>query len=277
MALAITTKDRLKNLMWVGIFFLVLSTLTLPVILLSANFNFSVDMSFQALIVIATTLIVMVLRKERLNSVWGQINMKWFTQLLKGVGIGAVLMLLPALFLLIGGWATWQISGFNISAILQATLLMISVAIAEELMFRGFIFQRLIKAIGQWPAQLVIAAYFLLIHMNNPGMHGITKVFAMVNIFLASIMFGLAAIRYKSLSSVIGIHFMANWVQGTLLGFAVSGNSESSFLLPAINKAPIWLTGGEFGLEASLPGLICVMLTILFLYRMKDTNSSVAP
>lgn len=52
----------------------------------------------------------------------------------------------------------------------------------------------------------------------------------------------------------IGIHFAANWVQGTLLGFGVSGNEDPGLLHPVFNSAPAWLTGGQFGLEAVYPG-----------------------
>ena len=114
-----------------------------------------------------------------------------------------------------------------------------------------------------------MAGYFLLIHLNNPGMSGSIKLFASVNIFLASIMFGLAFIKTKSLAMPIGLHFMANWVQGTLFGFGVSGNEETSLLKPIFHNAPQWLTGGSFGLEASMPGLICVIMAIVFLYKWK--------
>ena len=63
----------------------------------------------------------------------------------------------------------------------------------------------------------------------------------------------------------IGIHFMANWVQGTLLGFGVSGNDEAGILKPQFSQANDWLTGGSFGLEASLPGLIILLaITVSF-------------
>ena len=80
-------------------------------------------------------------------------------------------------------------------------------------------------------------------------------------------MFGLAFIKTKSLAMPIGLHFMANWVQGTLLGFGVSGNEETSLLKPIFHNAPQWLTGGSFGLEASVPGLICVIASIIFIYK----------
>jgi membrane protease YdiL (CAAX protease family) len=120
-----------------------------------------------------------------------------------------------------------------------------------------------------WPAQLITAAFFLLSHVNNPGMTGSTKVMAGINIFLASIMFGLAFVRTKSLAMPLGLHWMANWVQGAILGLAVSGSEQLGLLEPLFENAPVWLTGGQFGLEASLPGLLCVLMILLMLYMRK--------
>jgi membrane protease YdiL (CAAX protease family) len=69
------------------------------------------------------------------------------------------------------------------------------VGLTEELMFRGVLFQRLEGELGPIPAQLIVACYFLLIHSANPSMHGTTRVLASINIFLASILFGLAFLR----------------------------------------------------------------------------------
>ncbi|MCG7754335.1 hypothetical protein [Flavihumibacter cheonanensis] len=62
---------------------------------------------------------------------------------------------------------------------------------------------------------------------------------------------------------------MANWVQGTLLGFGVSGNEQVSLLKPVFTNTSAWLTGGNFGLEASVPGLISVIIATILLYRWK--------
>lgn len=116
---------------------------------------------------------------------------------------------------------------------------------------------------------------FLLTHTNNPGMTGTIKLFASVNIFLASIMFGLAFIKTKSVAMPIGIHFMANWVQGALFGFGVSGNGESGILKPQFTKGPDWLMGGAFGLEASLPDLIILLaITVSFYIWYPFKNST---
>lgn len=58
----------------------------------------------------------------------------------------------------------------------------------------------------------------------------------------------------------IGIHFMANVVQGAILGFGVSGEKEISIFLPIVNNAPDWIAGGVFGLEASIVGLLTLVI-----------------
>jgi hypothetical protein len=118
-----------------------------------------------------------------------------------------------------------------------------------------------------------MAGYFLLTHLNNPGMTGDIKVLASINIFIASLVFGLAFIRTKSLAMPLGLHFMANLMQGGVLGFGVSGTEQSGLLAPVFSKVPIWLTGGQFGLEASILGLVCVVL-IFVLFQKWDISKA---
>ncbi len=272
-----TNKGNLRNIWWVVIFFLVLAVLTFPVILFSQQYHWEITMSHQALIVIAATWISQLLRKRSLTEIVGKINFMWARDLFLGIIIGGLLMFLPAAILYLGGWVKWESQPVNMNALLTATTVFISVAVAEEFLFRGFIFQRLISSMGVWAAQLIIAAYFLLIHINNPGMVGSIKILASVNIFIASLLFGFAFIKTKSLAMPLGIHFMANWVQGTLLGFGVSGNDELGLLKPQFTMAPEWITGGTFGLEASLFGLVILILitgAFYIWYPSKELNNN---
>jgi membrane protease YdiL (CAAX protease family) len=175
-------------------------------------------------------------------------------------------MIMPVLLLTIFGYIQWQVNVFSYSILTSGLTICLLVAIAEELLFRGFIFQRLITSFGVWPAQFVLAGLFLLTHINNPGMTGIIKTLASINIFIASIMFGIAYIKTKSLAMPLAIHFMANFTQGTVLGFGVSGGKDPSLLMPEFNNAPLWLSGGDFGIEASILGLFFVLVITLLLY-----------
>lgn len=181
-----------------------------------------------------------------------------------GVGavLGFLLMAAPAAALWIVGCVRFSLATLRTEPIIAAVTLMAGVAFAEELLFRGVIFQRLIAAVGEWPAQIATGLLFVLTHLGNPGMDGATKTLAGVNIFLASILFGKAFLRSKGLAFPIGLHFMANVTQGIVFGFGVSGNDTVSLLVPRFTFGGAWLTGGAFGLEASAPGLITLLLML---------------
>lgn len=207
------------------------------------------------------------MRKSSMSEIVGKFNLYLIKNTLLGLVFGALLMLIPAVFLTVFGYINWQQGSGDLSTLLNLSMMSMSVAVAEEFLFRGFIFQRLRRSTGLWGAQLLIAGYFLLTHMGNPGMTGNIRILASINIFTASIMFGFAYIKTGSLVMPVAFHFMANWVQGTLLGFGVSGNEQASLVKPVFSDASQLLTGGGFGLEASVPGLVCVIVISFILYR----------
>jgi membrane protease YdiL (CAAX protease family) len=101
-------------------------------------------------------------------------------------------------------------------------------------------------------------------------MSGATLFWATVNIGLAAILLGLCYLKTKSLALPIGVHIGWNFTQGNLLGFGVSGTTDAKGLLqPVFHGRPEWLTGGAFGLEASLPCVIVCGAAILALVRWK--------
>jgi membrane protease YdiL (CAAX protease family) len=248
----------------------VLASILTPVLLIAQQNSREVSIGLQAVIIILAAWICQLLRRKPLTELLGKFNKPWLKEFCLGGMVGSVLMLVPALILWIFGWVDWQWHPTGLSTLMSTVLLFAGVAMAEELLFRGFIFQRLIAGLGQWPAQLIMAGYFLLTHLNNPGMMGDIKVLASVNIFLASLTFGLAFIRTQSLAMPLGLHFMANLMQGGVLGFGVSGTDQSGLLKPIFARAPEWLTGGQFGLEASVLGLIFVVSTLMLLYKWKQ-------
>jgi membrane protease YdiL (CAAX protease family) len=273
-ALFVGGEGRLRNGWWMALFMALLTALLFPTLLLAQRAHREITVAEQALMLLAVTWLCQRLRRRALTQVIGRLDGCWPSQLSLGLLIGAVMMLAPALFLALGGWIDWSVGRVSPAVLWSGVLLMASVAFAEELLFRGFLFQRLIDGLGVWPAQILIGALFVLTHLDNPGMAGATRLWAGANIFLASILFGLAYVRTRSLALPIGIHFMANLAQGTILGLGVSGTAAQGLLTPQFGSAPAWLTGGDFGLEASLPGLVCVILVLAALWRWKPATGS---
>ncbi len=252
---------RLRNGWWIAIFFLILAALLLPLLLASRAGEAELPIWKQALIVLGASLIGQRLRRRPIAELTGALNSRWPLEWLLGGSIGAALMLAPALLLGAFGLITWDVSALGVAALAPTLGLSLAVAATEELLFRGFMFQRLLDGLGYGAAQLIVAAFFVLTHSTTLQNAGALAYLGGVNIFIASLMFGLAFVRTGSLALPMGIHFGANFVQGGVLGFGVSGGADAGLLTPRFATGADWLTGGAFGLEASLPGLICVILT----------------
>jgi uncharacterized protein len=264
--------SSIRSIWWVPFFLLVLALILFPIIFIAQKKSTSVSMPIQVLLIIIVTIVCQLLRQKPFTEITGKIDLTWISHFLAGSLIGIGLMVLPAFVLSLMGYIHWQVNDLGFSTILNGLSLFAFVALAEELLFRGFIFQRLIESLGIWPSQFIIACFFLLTHINNPGMEGTTKILASCNIFIASIMFGLAFIKTKSLAMPLGLHLMANFTQGVFLGFGVSGEKGKSIFLPISENCPTWINGGDFGLEASIFGLITVVIITLFLLRWKNPD-----
>ncbi|MBL7923079.1 MAG: CPBP family intramembrane metalloprotease [Bacteroidia bacterium] len=263
-------ENRIRNGWWVLIFFFTLSALLFPLILLAQHYGFELNIWMQSGIIALATLLVQALRRKPPLEICGRINRNWWSELFTGSLLGAVLMLVPALILWISGSLSWQMNRFTGVDFLQGLGVMMGVALAEELLFRGFVFQRLLAAFGEWPAQLMMAILFLLTHLDNEGMTGVAGMLAAVNIFMASVLFGRAYLKSKNLSMPLGLHFMANVTQGPVLGFGVSGDQEPGLFRPVLSEASAWLNGGNFGLEASPVALIILLLMTCSPYFRKS-------
>ena len=83
----------------------------------------------------------------------------------------------------------------------------------EELIFRGYSFERLIAGIGHWKAQLVTAILFAVFHIAN----GWPWQVALVGTTVGSLLFGLVFVRWRSVPAATGVHVAANWMRDLTL------------------------------------------------------------
>jgi membrane protease YdiL (CAAX protease family) len=266
-------RGKLRNGWWIALFFVILTALLLPLILMSRASETGVPLWQQAAIVLAASLVCQALRRGPIAELLGAFDWKWSSQLALGLVAGAALMAIPAAFLAAGGWVTWRANPGWTDAIGATLVMLAAAAAAEELLFRGFLFQRLIDGLGAWPAQLLIAALFTLTHSDALTELGPLAYLAGANIFVASILFGLAYLRTRSLALPLGLHFAANVMQGPILGFGVSGADAPGLLSATLQDAPTWLTGGSFGLEASVPGFVCVVAASATLWLWRPSRA----
>jgi hypothetical protein len=257
-------EGRLRSGWWIGIFFAVLAGLLLPLLFIARGRGGEVSPVEQLAVVLAASIICQALRREPPSRLLGSLDGRWPREFLLGSLGGALLMAAPALALGLAGVVRWRTDTGG-AALWPELALLAAVAATEELLFRGFLFRRLLEGLGTWPAQLVVAALFLLTHSDALRGLGTLGWLAGANIFLASIGVGLAYLRTRSLALPLGLHLAANVAQGPILGFGVSGHEGARLLVPSFSGAPAWLYGGSFGLEASLPGLLCVIALLAIL------------
>jgi len=134
-------------------------------------------------------------------------------------------------------------------------------AMAEEISFRGYPFQRLVVAVGAGPAVAIFSILFGTVHLINPD----ASAWGFLNTVLIGIMLALAYLRTQSLWMPIAIHFWWNATLGLIFGLPVSGLYGFSVVTRGRVEGPLWLTGGGYGIEASAVGAIVIVAGIALL------------
>ncbi len=212
---------------------------------------------------------------------------RWWQDLLAGLGIGAAGVTASVVLLLISGSAslaatlTTSRPQVNLAmGMLEYTLLFIGVGIYEELIFRGYILKNLAEGLrlnignrtALLAAMVVSSALFGLVHLGNPN----ATPFSVISIFLAGIMLSLPYLWTGQIGLSIGLHITWNLFQGVIFGLPVSGTSVPESLLAFTDKGPEWLTGGAFGPEGGLVGLVgmAVIFGLVFLYVRKTRGEA---
>lgn len=189
-------------------------------------------------------------------------------ELALGLLTGSGLMLLSAgLVALLGGFRIEGVSGTNNFWTMLAIALYSGPI--EEILFRGLALRLLEKLIGTIWALAVTSAFFGLAHLTNPD----SSYFAAFAIAMeAGILLGAAYLLTRRLWLAIGIHSAWNFTQGWVLSIPVSGTGASDGLLITRREGSDWLTGGAFGLEASVVTLFVATIAGLLMLRRAWLN-----
>jgi uncharacterized protein len=178
-----------------------------------------------------------------------------------GLGLGALIIATGFVTLVSIREINWLGLKLEVDNIFLGFGLFVLVALAEELLLRGYVLNNLMKSMNRLIALAVSAVMFSLIHVFNSNFSWI----GFWNLLLAGILLGLPYIYTKSLWLPIALHFSWNFFQGTIFGFNVSGHETYSLFTQSRTADTIW-NGGKFGFEGSVLSLVFQIIAILALW-----------
>jgi hypothetical protein len=200
----------------------------------------------------------------------GETGLAWIDgsarNLLAGVALGvtaALLAILPAVAL---GLAHFRYNGnadVSWGGALFTPVLLFCGALGEEIAFRGFVLQYVMRGYGRWAAILGIGTLFGLLHAGNPGATAMST----VNTAGFGIVFGAAVLRSRDLWLPAGIHFAWN----TMLPFL--GVGLSGLTIKVTGYELVWRTGnlwsgGIYGPEASVITSAVIVLLLIAIAKV---------
>lgn len=179
--------------------------------------------------------------------------------LLIGIALGtmaAALAVLPAVAL---GRAHFHYSpdaDVSWRGALFTPVLLFCGALGEEIAFRGFTLQYLMRGYGRWAAIAGMGALFGVLHAGNPG----ATTLSTINTTAFGVVFGAAILRSRDMWLPAGIHFAWNTAL-PFLGVGLSGLTIKVTGYELVWSAGDLWSGGSYGPEASaVTSLVIVLL-----------------
>jgi membrane protease YdiL (CAAX protease family) len=164
-----------------------------------------------------------------------------------GAGMAFGGFLLVAILGILAAAGSYRILGVgDASRLAKACAEMLVVALAEEIVFRGVLFRIPERALGTRTALILSSVLFALAHLPNEHI----TVLAVANTAAAGLMFGAAYLATRRLWLPVGIHFAWNFLLDAVFSLPTSGYPARGLLLGRLS-GPEWLSGGDYGVEAS--------------------------
>jgi CAAX protease family protein len=226
-----------------------------------------------ALLLVSGLMLVTVDRRSfRALGLW--FYSKWVQEASIGVGFGASLIAAVAGVMLAGRWLSYEglSANLTLAGFLRVAVFLLLAAACEEILFRGYAFQRLVDALGPLGAIVLSSALFGLGHYTNPAATALST----ANTVLAGVVLSVAYLKTRGLWLPIGLHFGWNFFLGPVCSLPISGFQMRPMLLRSHIAGPAWLTGAQYGPEGSILLTVACVAAIAWLARTKRVFASPA-
>jgi hypothetical protein len=191
----------------------------------------------------------------------------WLRQISIGIALGISLQVAIAAFLLTTGalhYTGGTLHGANAWLKFGGDVwLLAAAATFEEIAFRGYALQSLMKSFGPAAAVVSTSIVFGLAHLGNPS----ANFFSTLNTVLAGIMLAIPYIRSRSMWMQSSIHWSWNFFMGPVFSLPVSGILFTPNVFSSHISGPAWWSGGSYGPEGGAVGSIALVAAIAWLLR----------
>jgi CAAX protease family protein len=185
----------------------------------------------------------------------------WIRDTLLGAFIGGIIVALAVAIIAIGGSVNFSLtlSYRAWGRLALEIVVLLAGAMAEEVSFRGYPFQRMIDVVGPAPAVVIVSLLFGAVHWANPS----SSPWSVLNTAVVGVLLCIAYLRTRKLWLPWGIHFGWNFALGVVFGLPVSGLNEFAVIVHGKARGPSWLTGGAYGIEASATGTAVMLFGLV--------------
>ncbi len=236
-----------------------------PLVYLVGDYLMAAAMGTFAAAAVANAVVLRIYERGRLADIglgWSAASRR---NLLLGVvgGAGAAcLALAPPLVAGLAELRPEPEAAANWPSFLFVSIILLFGAVGEEMLFRGYGFQVLLRGVGPFATILPLSVLFGLTHTNNEG----SSALSLANTIGWGVLLGVAFLRSGDLWLPIGLHYGWNWVL-PLFGANVSG-----YRMGITGHAMTWKvsdvwSGGAYGPEGGLITSIVLAFLAVYLWR----------
>ena len=190
-----------------------------------------------------------------------------------GTGLLAGALLLTGTIGVLAALGSYGVSGHNGWTVLVAPVAeLILVVLFEELLFRAVLFRILEQSLGSWIGLSVSGALFAAAHLSNTGV----TLLSVGSTAMAGVLMAAAFMVTRRLWLPMGIHFAWNFLLDAVFSVPVSGH-PSAGLLRSTLVGPEWLTGGAYGVEASVVAFAFVSAAATYFVALARRRGHIIP
>lgn len=141
--------------------------------------------------------------------------------------------------------------------------------IVEEIIFRGVLLKYIEDKTNIFVAIISTSVLFSLVHLFNGKLVGLDFYLLIIAGTIAGIMYGIACYKYSSIWASISLHMF--WNIGGI--FVITNSKEDYGIIQyIINSSNVFITGGDYGTDASIISIVSYTLVIVVLLFSRNSN-----